>query len=170
MSTDELVAHYDEQGRVIGAVPRSRMRAAGLWHAATLVLVRSVDGRNVYVHLRSPDKDVFPGLHDCWAGGVVTAGETPGQGAVREVEEELGVSGVPVLPLFDFRYVAPPVRYHAFAYEVRWDGPIRHQPEEVVDGWWMPLTELRSRLADRSWGFVPDGRLGIQLWFDRQAG
>jgi 3-oxoacyl-[acyl-carrier protein] reductase len=165
VASDELVSRYDEHGTVVGAVARSRMRAQGLWHAATLVLVRSGDGRRVYVHRRSPDKDVYPGLHDCWAGGVVAAGETPEQGARRELAEELGVTGVPLTELFRFRYVRPPVRYHAFAYEVRWDGPVVHQPEEIVAGGWMELAELRERLADPEWPFVPDGREAIERWF-----
>ena len=49
------MSRYDEHGTVVGAVARSRMRAQGLWHAATLVLVRSGDGRRVYVLRRSPD-------------------------------------------------------------------------------------------------------------------
>ncbi|HWC79273.1 MAG TPA: NUDIX domain-containing protein [Pseudonocardiaceae bacterium] len=160
-----MVSRYDEHGAVIGAVPRAVMRAEGLWHAATLVLVRSPDGERVYVHRRSADKDVFPGLHDCWAGGVVAAGETPDEGAERELAEELGITGAPLAKLFDFRYVAPPIRYHAFTYEVCWSGPVVHQPEEVVAGWWMPLTELRERLADPEFGFVPDGRAAIEKWF-----
>lgn len=164
---DELVARYDERGAVVGSTSRRVMRAKGLWHAATAILVRSVDGERVYVHLRSADKDVYPAMHDCWAGGVVAAGETPEQGATRELAEELGISGVPLRPLFTYRYVDPPIRYHAFAYEVRWDGPIRHQPEEVVAGWWLPLAELRAKLADPDWPFVPDGRMGIEMWFQR---
>ena len=165
MALDELVARYDSSGSVTGAVPRSVMRAEGLWHAATLVLVRSGSGERVYVHKRTPTKDVYPGMHDCWAGGVVSAGETPDSGAARELAEELGISGVPLTPLFTFRYVEPPVRYHAYAYEVRWDGPITHQPEEIAAGWWLDLAELREKLTDPDWPFVPDGRAAIGKWF-----
>jgi 8-oxo-dGTP pyrophosphatase MutT (NUDIX family) len=167
MTADELIAEYDESGSVVGVVSRSRMRAEGLWHAATLVLVRSTDGDSVYVHQRSADKDVFPLMHDCFAGGVVAAGETPEQCASRELAEELGVAGVIPKPLCTFRFVAPPIRYHAYVFEVTWDGPIIHQPSEVVAGWWMKLADLRGRLADPVWPFVPDGRLGIQEWFRR---
>lgn len=169
MAADELIAQYDEAGAVVGPVSRAEMRARGLWHAATLVLVRSGDGEQVYVHRRSLAKDVFPGRHDCWAGGVVAYGETPAEGAERELAEELGVSGVPLAPLFEFPFESGTIRYHAFAYEVRWDGPIQHQPEEIVAGWWMPLAELRTRLADPTWPFVPDGRAAIERWFARES-
>jgi 8-oxo-dGTP pyrophosphatase MutT (NUDIX family) len=165
MAADELITRYDEHGTPVGTIRRSVMRARGLWHAATGVLVRSVDGERVYVHLRADTKDVYPGMYDCWAGGVVAAGETPEECARRELAEELGVAGVTLRPLFTYRFVDPPVRYHSFDYEVRWDGPIAHQPSEVVAGEWMTVEELRTRLGDPGWPFVPDGRAGIERWF-----
>jgi 8-oxo-dGTP pyrophosphatase MutT (NUDIX family) len=164
---DELVAVYDADGAVVGSATRSRMRAEGLWHATSAVLVRSEDGGRVYVHRRTETKDVFPGAHDCWAGGVVAAGETPAEGARRELAEELGIRAVPLRPLFSARYDVPPVRCHGFAFEARWDGPITHQPEEVAAGGWMTLDGLRARLADPAWPFTPDSRMLIELWFER---
>lgn len=166
-SAEEMVAHYDATGAVVGRVRRADMREQGLWHAATLVLVRSGDDSRVYVHRRSPDKDVFPGLYDCWAGGVVAAGETPAEGAERELAEELGVRGVPLRPLFTFTFEQPPLRCHYFAYEARWDGPVVHQPEEIVSGRWMSLDELRVFTEDPESPFVPDGRHAIREWFRR---
>ncbi|WP_026425535.1 NUDIX hydrolase [Actinokineospora inagensis] len=164
-----MVALYDAAGVAVGAVPRSRMRAEGLWHACSSVLLRSVDGLRVYVHLRTPWKDVYPGVHDCWAGGVVAAGESVDECAERELAEELGVRGVTLTPLFTLPVDLPPVRVHLSAYEARWDGPVTHQPSEVAEGWWMPLAELRERLADPGWPFVPDGRAAIEEWFRRMG-
>jgi 8-oxo-dGTP pyrophosphatase MutT (NUDIX family) len=167
---DELVAVYDEAGAPMGVATRRRMRAEGLWHAAGVVFVRSVDGRSAYVHLRTDTKDVFPGLYDCWAGGVVAAGETPAECASRELAEELGIHGVAPVPLFVYRYDAGSVHCHNFAFGVGWDGPVTHQPEEIAGGSWTPLPELRAMLDDRSSPFVPDGRIGGLEWFRRYAG
>jgi 8-oxo-dGTP pyrophosphatase MutT (NUDIX family) len=166
---EELVAVYDADGALVGSAPRSVMRAQGLWHATTAVLLRSTEGDRVYVHRRTADKDVFAGMHDCWAGGVVAAGEVPADAAARELAEELGVAGVPLRPLFRLRYDVPPVRCHVHAYEARWDGPVVHQPEEIADGGWMGLGELRDRLADPDWPFVPDGRRCVEEWFARRS-
>ncbi|WP_091448655.1 NUDIX hydrolase [Actinokineospora iranica] len=141
------------------------MRAEGLWHACGAVLVRSADGERVYVHRRTDTKDVYPGMHDCWAGGVVAAGETPRECAERELAEELGVSGVALTPLFVLPIDLPPVRVHMSAYETRWDGPIVTQAAEIASGEWMTVADLRARLADPAWPFVPDGRLAALEWF-----
>jgi 8-oxo-dGTP pyrophosphatase MutT (NUDIX family) len=163
----ELVAVFDAAGTVVGAARRGEVYARSLWHGVGGVLLRSGDGDRVYVHRRSETKLVMPGLHDCWAGGVVDAGEDPFTTAVRELAEELGVSGVPLTALFTEVYDEGEggLRSHLFAYEARWDGPVHHQPEEVAEGGWMAVAELRERLADPGWPFVPDGRVLVERWF-----
>jgi 8-oxo-dGTP pyrophosphatase MutT (NUDIX family) len=164
---DEPVAIYDEGGRAVGVAPRGVVYQEGLWHASTGVLVRSGDGERIYLHRRSPDKLIFPGCYDCWAGGVLAPGESPDAAAARELEEELGVRGAPLTPIDRFAYDDGSVRYHVFLYEVRWDGPVRHQPEEIVWGGWVTLPELRDVLADTELPFAPDGRIGIERWLAR---
>jgi 8-oxo-dGTP pyrophosphatase MutT (NUDIX family) len=165
VQADELVALYDADGAAVGTVARSVAYRDGLWHASTAVLVRTTDGERVYLHRRSPEKMIFPGLYDCWAGGVLGPGETPDDAAARELAEELGIEGVPLHPLGRYRYDDGRYRYHVHGYEVRWDGPVRHQPEEVVWGGWVTLDELHALLADpQRWPFVPDGRALVAHW------
>lgn len=167
---DEQVALYAEgdlAGRVVGVAPRSEVRARNLPHAATAVLLFDGRGR-VYVHRRTDTKDVYPGLHDVWAGGVVLAGEDPDRAAERELAEELGVRGCRLTPLLRYWYADDTTSYLVFAYEARYDpdrhGPIVHQPAEVADGRWMDREELLARLADPTWPFVPDGRATLERW------
>jgi 8-oxo-dGTP pyrophosphatase MutT (NUDIX family) len=189
----EPVAVYDRDGAVVGVAPRGEVYARSLWHGVGGVLLRSGDSERaqasepfdtaparssrpsaareceerVYVHRRSATKLVMPGLHDCWAGGVVAPGEDPATTAARELAEELGVAGVSLTPLFTLAYDEGEggLRSHLYAFEARYDGPVRHQAEEVAAGGWMPLVELQARLADPSWPFVPDGRMLVERWF-----
>lgn len=161
---DEPVAVYDAGGGVVGVAPRGVVYQDGLWHASTGVLVRSGDGERIYLHRRSPDKLIFAGCYDCWAGGVLGPGETPDAAAARELDEELGVRDVALRRIDRFSYDDGTLRYHVFLYEVRWDGPLRHQPEEVVWGGWVTVRELRDVLADPARPFAPDGRIGIDRW------
>jgi isopentenyldiphosphate isomerase len=167
---EEMVALYDRSdpsGRVVGAAPRSDMRARNLPHAATSVAVRDAAGR-IYLHRRTATKDVFPGYHDVWAGGVVGAGEKPDDAAHRELAEELGLRSMRLRPLFVEWYEDEHTTYLAHVYDTMYDeetdGPIRHQPEEVADGWWVTVPELRQRLGDPEWLFVPDGRFCLERY------
>jgi len=170
---DEQVALYAEgdlSGRVIGVAPRARVRADNLPHAATAVLLRDRSGR-VYVHRRTDTKDVYPGMHDVWAGGVVLAGEDPEVAAARELAEELGVHDCPLTPIERYWYSDEFTSYLAYVYEATYDpernGPVMHQPTEVAAGWWSEWDVLMARLADPDWPFVPDGRLALQRYRDR---
>lgn len=172
---DERVAVYDAAGRVTGAATRGEVYRRGLWHAATGVLVRSGDGERVVLHRRAPDKLVFADTWDCWAGGVVGAGEDPADAAVRELAEELGIAGVPLVPLpraaYDGVADGGRVRYHAFLFETRWDGPLRPEPTEISWVGWVSVAELVERLADPiRWPFAPDGRAGVERWLAGLSG
>ncbi|GAA3628341.1 NUDIX domain-containing protein [Lentzea roselyniae] len=158
-----MINLYDENRFVIGTVSRERMRAENLWHGCATIIVRSVDGSRVYVHRRTDTKDIFPGLYDCTAGGVIDAGGNPGEAAERELREELGVE-VPLKKLFISKYVDDRTRYHVWVYEARTDGPFTHQPEEVAWGGWMDLDELRVKIEDPDWPLVPDGRAIAGEW------
>jgi isopentenyldiphosphate isomerase len=165
MSSDpaaELVTVLDDLGRPTGVARRERVRSQNLLHEATAVLVRRPDGR-IYVHRRTDTKDIYPGAHDCWAGGVLGVGEHPDDGARRELAEELGISGVDIEPLLVTRWADSQVRAVYHAYTALWDGDVVHQPSEVAWGaWWTPA-ELRQRLADPTFSFVPDGRQLLDL-------
>jgi len=160
-SVEEWVALADRDGRVVGAAPRSQMRRLNLPHVVVAVLVRDSEGR-VYVHRRSEGKDVFPGMHDCFAAGCVRPGEEPYDAACREVAEELGVTGVALQPVGSGWYEDPATRHVWHAYAVDWEGPVVHQPEEVAWGSWMTVDELTAALADPGWPFVPDGRAIVE--------
>lgn len=160
MSAEELVALYDpgdDAGRVVGAAPRSRVRRENLPHAATAVLLYRTDGR-LLVHRRADTKDVWPGRHDCAAGGVVQAGEDPDAAAVRELAEELGVRGTPLRPLMRLWYRDDDTHYLAHVYRTVWDSEVVFADGEVAAAWWDTPDRLRERLSDPDWPFVPDTR------------
>ena len=90
-----------------------------------------------------------------------TPARSPHDAARRELAEELGVTGVQLVPVFRAWYRDDSTHYLAFGYEAVWDGPVVHQPEEVAEGGWVDWEELLRRLGDPAWPFVPDGRAGM---------
>ena len=165
---DELIALYDEHGHPRGAAPRSRMRAENLRHGATAVVIRNSSGQ-VYVHRRTPTKDVYPGRRDFAAGGVIGAGEGRDEAAARELAEELGITAVQPVPLRRGYYADDRTAFHGFCYTVTWDGEIRWQAEEVAGGEWMSPADLIEAVRAHPDDFMPDtvGLLGD--WLAEQA-
>lgn len=166
--TGELVALYDDHGRPAGETTRERMRALNLTHAATAVVVRDAHGR-VHVHRRTDSKDVFPGRHDFAAGGVVDAGEDPADAAVRELEEELGVSGVVLRPVRVARYRDEDTDYWGHCFTTTWEGPVRLQPEEIAWGEWWPVDRLVAALEEHPGDWVPDTAALLGDWLRERA-
>ncbi|HET9655338.1 MAG TPA: NUDIX domain-containing protein, partial [Kineosporiaceae bacterium] len=121
------------------------------------VLVRRSAGE-LLGHRRADTKDLWPGLHDCAAGGVLLAGEDPDDGAVRELAEEVGVHGVPLQPLLRLWYRGAHTHYLAHVYQTVWDGEVTFADGEVAAAWWEPEAVLAGRLRDPGWPFVPDTR------------
>ncbi|GGW57967.1 NUDIX hydrolase [Streptomyces caelestis] len=155
-AADEILDIVDENDRVIGQSPRGEAYARGLRHRCVFIQARDAEGR-IFVHRRTPTKLVFPSLYDMFVGGVVGAGEAYDTAALREAEEELGVTGLP-LPryLFKFLYDNGAGRtWWSAVYEVRCDLPVQPQAEEVAWHDFLPEDEVRRRLGD--WEWVPDG-------------
>jgi 8-oxo-dGTP pyrophosphatase MutT (NUDIX family) len=150
----EVVDLVDAEDRVVGHALRRDVRRDKLLHRGVGVLCRNPAGE-IYVHRRTKSKDVFPGMYDMFAGGVVEAGETYESAARRELAEELGIEGPAPRLLFKHLYTGADNPSWYAVFEVVWDGPIRHQAEEVAWGAFMPEDELVGRLDE--WPFVPDG-------------
>ncbi|MER5942609.1 NUDIX domain-containing protein [Streptomyces sp. NPDC001928] len=155
-SADEILDIVDEQDRVIGRSPRGEAYAKGLRHRCVFIEARDAQGR-LFVHRRTPTKLVFPSRYDMFVGGVVGAGESYDDAALREAEEELGVSGLP-RPSYLFKFLyedGTGQTWWSAVYEVRCELPVSPQVEEVAWHDFLTEAEVERRLTD--WAWVPDG-------------
>lgn len=150
---DELVEEVDEHDQVVRVVTRAEMRARRLRHRASAVVVRDPAGR-VLVHRRADTKDVWPGRWDLAAGGVLACGESYHAGALRELAEELGITGVAVHELGRGRFEDDDVRVVLAVFSATWDGPVAFPDGEVAEARWVDFDELDHMVATLA--FVPD--------------
>jgi 8-oxo-dGTP pyrophosphatase MutT (NUDIX family) len=168
LSPQEQVVIVDEHNAVIGNASRAVMRKEGLIHRATYILVFSSDGR-LFVQDRTMTKDIFPGYHDLVAGGVVVSGEDYEESARRELEEELGITGVPFVFLFDFygEYAGQKVWGRAFTCIS--DGPFILQKDELTGGAFYDIDDVKVLIAKES--CTPDSVyvLGRYLVMDKSS-
>ena len=95
---EELFETFDETGQAIGLVARSVVHRTGLWHRSVHVFLFRPDGA-LYLQLRSPDKDIYPGCWDLSVGEHLKPGENYAAGARRGLQEELGIQVDALEPL-----------------------------------------------------------------------
>jgi isopentenyldiphosphate isomerase len=162
-ASEELVDVIDATGKTVGVVPRREMRGRRLPHRCTYVLVFDRSSR-LFIHLRTPTKDVFPSHWDVTVGGVLAAGESYADGVRREVREELGIDAG-AEDLFPFRYEDAATVVHGRVYRLVHDGPFLLQAEEIVRGEFVAVDEaLRRAECDP---FCPDGLAVLSEYLKR---
>jgi isopentenyldiphosphate isomerase len=150
---DELVDIVDDDDRVVAIVTRAEMRAKRLQHRAVSIAVLSSDGL-LLVHRRADTKDVWPGMWDMAAGGVVAAGETYEDAARRELAEELGVTAHEFVSLGEGRFIDDAVALIGRGYRCTHDGPFSFTDGEIAEVRWVDRAGLDELLLTES--FVPD--------------
>ena len=162
---EEIIQIVDQDNREIAAIARGLMREQGLIHRASYILVFNAAGE-LFVQKRTMSKDIYPGYWDVAAGGVVLAGESYEESAERELEEELGVSGIKLHFLFDQYYEGQNNRVWGRIFTCTFEGPFTLQPEEVEYGRFM---EPRIALGySDSEPFTPDGIIMLKKLLDQE--
>ncbi len=150
---EEEVIIVDRENNIVGSAPRSVMRAKRLPHRATYCLVFSSKGE-IFVQKRTSQKDIYPSHWEIAAGGVVSKGETYEASAKRELEEELGIRGVDLEPLFDFSFEDEENFVWGRAFRCVYDGELTFQKEEVEMGMFLSVDALIKMIEKER--FTPD--------------
>jgi isopentenyl-diphosphate delta-isomerase len=94
MKDEETWQGYNEQGEPVGEVTKQAARMSGALHGAAQVWIwKDTDqGLALLLQRRAADKATWPDYLDISAAGHVDYGETVLQAALRETEEEVGLT------------------------------------------------------------------------------
>ena len=84
---------FDEHGVLPGRAARDIVHREGLWHKSAQVFVFNPD-RALLIQQRAAHKDLYANLWDYSVGEHLQPGETFAEGALRGLDEELGIRGV----------------------------------------------------------------------------
>ena len=174
MTTDnqeEVFDVVDADDRVIGQATRGEVHRGGLRHRSVHVFLFNSRGE-LFLQKRAATKDTFPGCYDSSASGHLNTGETYDGGAVRELEEELGLTAgdVPLLtPLFKLPACLETGWEHAMFYTCQTDATPRPNPREIESGRFFTLAEVIAMVQDNPSQFAP-AFLRILAKFGEQMG
>jgi isopentenyldiphosphate isomerase len=151
---DEIIKIVNVDNKVVGSATRREMRARGLPHRATYILVFNSQGE-LFVQKRTMSKDIYPGYYDVATGGVVLADESYDLSAERELAEELGIRNTPLTPHFDFKHEDEKNIVWGRLYTCTYDGEIILQEEEVESGEFLTIDQVLDLSKKKP--FTPDG-------------
>ncbi len=144
----ELLDVVDANDQIVGVKTRGEIHGQGLMHRSVHILVFNKCGE-LFIQKRSMIKDNDPGLWDSSAAGHVDSGEDYLDCAIREIEEELGITMVPSLePLFRLPASKITGMEHCVVYRCQSDGPFELQEEEIDEGAWMDVDEMDRRVSE----------------------
>lgn len=147
--SQELLDVLDSDGKVVGTATRQEVHAKGLFHRAVHVLVLGSDGR-LLLQRRASTKSSWPGRWDTSVGGHVGAGEEPIDCAMRECQEELGVSlrreELQTLGRYLFDGATQDPEW-VDSWIVRHDGPFHPDPSEVEGVRFFTATEVEGAIS-----------------------
>ena len=165
-SDAERIAWVDDRDQLLGSLPRAELRDKDLIGRATYILLFNSAG-DLCVHRRTLSKAIYPGYWDVAAGGMVQADESYEQSAARELEEELGVFGVPLQAHERFFYDEPGNRVWCAVFSTVWDGPLRLQPEEVLEACFLPVADVLRQALEKP--YCPDSLAALKRYRQQVA-
>lgn len=165
-SDAELIAWVDRHDQPLGALPRADLRERGLIGRGTYILLFNSAGE-LCVHRRTLSKAVYPGYWDVAAGGMVQNGESYELSAARELEEELGVSGVALTAHERFLFDQPDNRLWCAVFSAVWDGPLKLQPEEVLEARFISIDHVLRETAEKP--YCPDSLAALKRYLEGVA-
>jgi len=143
----EMLDLLDASGNVVGVVQRAKVHGnPALRHPSVHVFVVNSKSE-YYLQKRSHYKKIQPDKWDASVGGHIPAGETYEQGALRELQEELGVALDDASRLerhHDFVWATDFETEHTRTFILRHEGPFHPSPAEVSDGRFWTAEELKA--------------------------
>jgi len=165
--SDEQFEIFTKTGEPLGMASRSNVHREGLWHKSVQVFLFDGTGRLI-LQRRVATKDVCGGLWDLSVAEHLRPGESYLDGATRGMEEELGITDVPLEPIgspYAGRLDQDALGIHDYelqqAFSGHHAGGLHPDPLEVADVRAVVLEDLRQWLRARPSEFTP--------WFQRDV-
>lgn len=171
---EEYYDILDEDGNKTGeSLPRSEVHEKELWHGGVHIWIVN-DLNEVLMQKRSDDVEIYPGILDISCAGHIAAGESPLQGAIRELREELSLE----VDIEDLEYIKIIKNWHQIAdkymhntidymFIIKKDIPIHKmiiQREELAEIKYVPIKELHDMFNRKE---LINNELEYEILFER---
>ncbi|WP_437187221.1 NUDIX hydrolase [Planctomicrobium sp. SH668] len=156
----------DAEDNVIGQLSRAAVHAQNLLHRAVHIWIWNSNGE-LLLQLRSSTKDQYPSCYTSSASGHLDAGEDYEPAAVRELNEELQLSGELV---YGTKLAASPetAYEHTVLYHLQTDVPAVPDPGEIAEVQFLSTVAIATMLSESPEKFTPPFRLLFGDWWKQE--
>jgi 16S rRNA (adenine1518-N6/adenine1519-N6)-dimethyltransferase len=142
----EIFDVVDENDEVTGTATRGKVHAGDLMHRAVHVFAFNKRG-DLLLQKRSLLKDMHPGAWDSSVSGHLDSGESYESAAIRELEEEMGITGAEIREIARIRPCMETGWEHVRLFRTEYHGALRYPCAEIESAQWFPLTEIDAWAA-----------------------
>ncbi len=161
-ANEELLQLVDRRGRPAGSAPRRVCHGdPSLIQAVVHLYLFDAQGR-LYLQKRSASKDTYPGCWDTSVGGHLAPGESPEQALAREAREELSLEVSSAQPLGQYLMEDSYESEYVFAFRSSAERQPRPNPEEIEEGGFFELKEIRAWMRREPDAFTPSFRTAFR--------
>lgn len=164
----EIFDVVDENDEVTGQATRGEVHAKGLLHRAVHVFVFNKRG-DLLLQQRSMLKDAHPGVWDSSVSGHLDAGEAYETSAIRELDEEMGISGVEISKVGCITAREATGWEHVHLFQANYHGSLRYPCAEIEAAQWFPVAELEAWITSRPDDFASGFLECWNLWRGTQT-
>ena len=154
-ASEELLQLVDRRGRPAGSAPRRVCHGDPSLIQAVVHLHLFDDQGRLYLQKRSASKDTYPGCWDTSVGGHLAPGESPEQALAREAREELSLEVSSAQPLGCYLLRDAYESEYVFAFQARSDCEPHPNREEIEEGRFFELKEIRAWMRREPQAFTP---------------
>lgn len=176
---DEHIDIITENGKKTGETClKSEAHKNGILHASAHIWIFDND-KNVLIQKRAANKDTFPNLWDVSVAGHISAGELARNSAIREIEEEIGLTVNSNLLTFlttfrkkihHHKNLIDYELHYIYLCEINFEiDQLKIQKEEVSAIKTIELANLKQQVKTQGNNFVPHGADYYELIFNEIA-
>ena len=153
---EEYFDIVNQKNEVIGQEVRRIVHKTGLWHRGVHVFLFTPD-RRLLIQKRGTAQDTFPGRLDCSVSEHLKVGESYFDAAVRGLHEELGLDGISLTRLVQFKMnYGPNDNEFSELFEGVFDGnSLETDPKEVAGIEFYTVHQLEEMIVSEQALFAP---------------
>ena len=162
MGKEEWLPVVDEEGKVLGQAPRSKVHdGSHILHPVVHLHVLSSDRKKIFLQLRPETKKIQPGRWDTAVGGHVDAGENLETALRRETKEEIGIALANPQMLIRYKWKSEVETELVFSFYILKDDLEIIPNEEIADGRYFDTDEIEANL--KTGLFTPNFELEFEM-------